>query len=231
MIIPAILEDTFEDIEKNLRIIEEVSPVVQIDIIDGSMYKDKSFLDINKLGNLNSKSDVTIHLMVNDPGVFVKKKGIFIPASKSKIKGVSTIITQLIPNATLENFIKISKDLGYKVGLSINADQDNSLLDSFIKDIDLVQFMGVIPGRQGNEFIPKVLDKIKDFKNRYPAMKTQIDGGVNEATLPLVLETGVDNIVVGSAIFNSEYPKKKFLEFSSVLEKRNTAHGSGIYNK
>ena len=282
MIIPAILEDTYEDIEKNLRVIEETSPIVQIDIIDGSMYEDKSFTDINKIGELNSKSEITVHLMVNDPRDFILKKGIFSYAKKSKINGVSTIITQLIldektdkeiveysnilegaldkagykdgyemddtakktteilrspPMKTLSSnykvigkFIKKAKRVGYKVGISVNANHDISILEPFLKDIDVVQFMGVIPGKQGNEFIPKVLDRIREFRNLHPTMKTQIDGSVNETTLPQILETGVDNIVVGSAIFNSEDPKKKYLEFSSFLEKRKTAHEQGVYN-
>ncbi len=232
MVIPGILEETFEKVEEKIRLVEEVSPVVQVDVVDDTLVPGKTFLEVGKLGSLNTPADITIHFMVENPVKFIKRTKFFIPIIKRKIRGVSTVITQLIPNETLEDFIKVTKDLGYKVGLSINTNQDNSLLDPFVKDIDLIQFMGVIPGKQGSEFIPKVLDKIKDFKNRYPTMKTQIDGGINEITLPLVLETSVDNIVVGSAIFNSEDPKKKYLEFSSYFdEKRNTAHGSGIYNK
>jgi ribulose-phosphate 3-epimerase len=84
--------------------------------------------------------------------------------------------------------------------------------------------MSVIPGKQGGNFIPEVLNKIRNFEKRYPNITTQIDGGVNETTLPRVLETGVDNIVVGSAIFSSEDPRKKFLEFSKSFNER-TAHG------
>jgi pentose-5-phosphate-3-epimerase len=127
-------------------------------------------------------------------------------------------------NKIITKFINDIKSIGYKVGLSIDPFHNISLLEPFIHEIDLVQFMSVIPGKQGGNFIPEVLDKIKEFRKRYSHITTQIDGGVNGTTLPQVLETGVDNIVVGSAIFNSEDPRKKFLEFSKSFNER-TAHG------
>ena len=218
MIIPGILEDTFEKVEQKVRLIEDFSPTIQIDVTDDTLIQGKTFLEIEKLGSLRSPSDITIHFMVENPINFINKSNDKNTVNTGRINGVSTIITQLLNREDLEEFIKFSKDLGYKVGLSINTDQDNSLLYHYIKDIDLVQFMSVIPGRQGNEFIPTVLNKIRNFKSLYPTMKTQVDGGINEATLPLVLETGVDNEVIGSAILSSENPKEKYFEFLSKVD-------------
>jgi ribulose-phosphate 3-epimerase len=80
--------------------------------------------------------------------------------------------------------------------------------------------MGVIPGKQGNKFIPEVIQKISIFKEEFPNIKTQIDGGVNKQNIYEILKSGVDNVVVGSAIFNTSNPKDEMLEFLKILEER-----------
>ena len=51
-------------------------------------------------------------------------------------------------------------------------------------------------------------------------MKTQIDGGVNKQNISEILKSGVDNVAVGSAIFNTSNPKNEMLEFLKILEER-----------
>lgn len=222
MIIPGILEPTFKKVAEKIKTVDEISTIIQIDIADNKLVNGKTFREVEKLRGLNAKSDLTVHLMVKNPAKFLKRNRKFFLLSASKISGVSTVITQLLDEATIKNFITFAKKLGYKVGISINIDQNNSLLDQYINDIDLVQFMAIVPGKQGNDFLPQVLPKITEFKRDFPSVTTQIDGGVNENTLPQILKTGVDNIVVGSAIFNSESPKEKYLEFSKA------AYGSSV---
>lgn len=225
MIIPAILEENFDEVKRKIKLLEDVASVVQVDIVDGTIVEGKTFSDIQKLRNINSETDISVHFMVKNPLEFIKTSIFFNISNKTKIPTVSTLVTQMIKSNDLDNFINFSEKHGYKIGLSINSDEDFTVLEPYLERLHLIQFMGVVPGKQGNPLIPKVLDKIKLFKNRFPDIKTQIDGGVNETTLPRILETGVDNIVIGSAIFNSENPKEKFLEFSNIFNER-TAHGS-----
>jgi ribulose-phosphate 3-epimerase len=220
MIIPGILEETFEQALERIRSVESVSPEIQIDIADGILVDGKTFFDIEKLNSVKLESDLSLHFMTNNPVTFLKRSHYLFPLFAKKIKVVSTVITQVIDYNQTEDFINLAKKLGYKVGLSLNYDQDIISLDPFLDKLDLVQFMSVIPGKQGNDFIPTVLEKIKHFKTSYPSIKTQIDGGINENNLLQVLATGVDNVIIGSAIFNSENPKTKYLEFSE------TAYGS-----
>ena len=46
-----------------------------------------------------------------------------------------------------------------------------------------------------------VLEKIADFRKRYPETETAIDGGVKESNIAQIARTGVDVIYIGSAIF------------------------------
>lgn len=220
MIIPAILEPTFQKTVDKLKIIENAASIIQIDIADNKLVEGKTFLDIEKLDKLETKAELQIHLMVENPVAFLNKNRKFIPFTTVKINNVSTVFTQIVEPEKMNAFFKLAKKLGYKTGISINTDQDNELINPYIEKTTFVQFMAIIPGKQGNSFIPKVIEKIDEFKKAHPSVTTQIDGGINETTLPKVLQTRVDNIVIGSAIFNSENPEEKYLEFSK------TAHGS-----
>ena len=219
MVIPGILEPSFEQAVEKIRIAEDFSPVIQIDVADNKLVEGKTFLDIEKLDKLETKAELQIHLMVKSPLEFLKKNKKFIPFTTMKIRNVSTVFTQLVDPIQMKTFFKLARKLGYKTGVSINTDQDITLIDPYVEDIDFAQFMAIIPGKQGNAFIPAVISKITAFKKTHPSITTQVDGGMNDTTLPQVLKTGVDNVVIGSAIFTSGSPKDKYLEFSK------TAHG------
>ena len=220
MIIPAILEKDIKECERKIKLVEGACPAVQIDILDNTIVPGETFQDLQNLEEIKTLADITIHFMVKDPINLIRKLGFLFPPNTTKINGVSTLITQVADIQETENFLKYAKDLGYKTGISINSDQDILPLEGLIQGADIIQFMGVEPGKQGGEFIPSVLEKIKNFKNKYPEKTTQIDGGINDANITSVLETGVDNIIIGSAIFNSDDPKKKLLEFSTIFEQK-----------
>ena len=227
MIIPAILEKDLKNIINKVDLVKDVAKTIQIDVLDNTLIKEKTFTDLNKLKNIKTDIEIIIHLMVDDPKKYIKKlNGSFI-FSKGKISNVSTFITQLTEDKNkIMEFIKLAKNSGYRAGISINTDQDTFLLIPFLDKIDVIQFMGVDPGKQGNKFLPEVIDKIIDFKNKFPDVETLIDGGIRDNNFQSVVKTGVDNIVIGSSIFNTENPKQKFIEFSKLFEEgRKTAHG------
>ena len=48
------------------------------------------------------------------------------------------------------------------------------------------------------------MDKIRALRERAPGIIISVDGGVSLDTAPELIEAGVNRLVVGSAIFNSE---------------------------
>ena len=78
--------------------------------------------------------------------------------------------------------------------------------------IDLVLVMSVEPGFGGQKFDESCLNKI-NFLNIYRKENKlkyliEVDGGINFLTAPLVIEKGVDVMVVGSYLFNSDNMKE-----------------------
>lgn len=75
--------------------------------------------------------------------------------------------------------------------------------------------MTVDPGFGGQKFLPETtakLDLLRELRGKTDGYdyKLEVDGGVNEATMPEVQNHGVDLAVAGSAVFDGIDAKKNF---------------------
>jgi ribulose-phosphate 3-epimerase len=69
--------------------------------------------------------------------------------------------------------------------------------------IDFVLVMSVNPGFGGQQFIPKVLPKIKQLRSVYQG-DIAVDGGVNAITAKEIIRAGANILVAGSYIFGAK---------------------------
>jgi ribulose-phosphate 3-epimerase len=199
MIIPAIFEKEFNNVLHKVKLVEGEARLIQIDIADGKLVDGNTFQDISKLDEIQTDASFEIHLMVENPLDFLK----------NKVKKVTKISCHVEAETDLGEFINKAKELGYKTGLSLNPETPINTLDAYIYDIDFVQLMTVSPGSQGREFQKSVLKKVVELKDKHPDIPVQVDGGVNEENLLLVLNTGVNDVVIGSAIFSDGTKKPR----------------------
>lgn len=206
MIVPGIFEKDFEEVKRKLRLVEQVAPLVQIDIADGILVDGKTFLTTEKLNEIETKTKLELHLMVTNPTNYV-----------TKINNVKNIYAQ-VEGQGITEFITQCKTLGYKTGLSLNPETPLAVLEPLINHIDLVQFMTVIPGGQGRTLETDVLIKIKEFKEKHPQIPAQADGGFNEATVDLFAKAGLDTVEAGSAIFGKENPAETYTYLNNLFK-------------
>ena len=174
-IIPAILAKTEEEYSKKLKKIEESDTFregwVHIDLMDGEFVEEKSIEPeiINKYPTGLKKE---VHLMVQNPQGWI-----------DKLKNVDRIIVHGEVGGNFKN-------------IAINPDTPISILDNFQPEIVLI--MGVHPGKQGQEFILEVLEKIKQLKAMGGNFKIGVDGGITPENAKLIEDAGADYLVVGS---------------------------------
>ena len=207
MIIPVILESNFEEIKRKLSVVDGGAELIQIDVCDGIFAKEKTYLDVFEISKIHTKSDLEIHLMVENPLDFVKVK----------IGNVVSMCSQIESPGNFDLFIQNARKLNYRVGVSLNPETEIGSVEKYINKVDYLQFLAVDPGTKGGKMIEGVIEKIKEFRKKYPNIIIQIDGGVKESNLLSLLQIGVNNAVIGSEIFNSKNPKVKLKELKAML--------------
>jgi ribulose-phosphate 3-epimerase len=115
-----------------------------------------------------------------------------------------------------DSVIQQLKKIYPSVGISLNPSTPVEVIPEYLLEkIDLILLMSVNPGFGGQSFIAGTLDKAKKLsklrdEKKYN-FKIQIDGGINDQTSKLAIDSGVDVLVAGSYVFgepNKDYQKR-----------------------
>jgi len=86
-------------------------------------------------------------------------------------------------------------------------------LESLTKLLDGVLIMSVNPGFAKQKFMPVVIPKIQQLREKFDG-NIAVDGGINELSAPEVVKAGANILATASYFFGSENPKEtvKFLK-------------------
>ena len=80
------------------------------------------------------------------------------------------------------------------------------MLEDILSMLDMALIMTVNPGFGGQKFIPEMLPKITRLRElidqRELHCDIEVDGGVHETIVPLVVQAGANLLVAGSAVYN-----------------------------
>jgi ribulose-phosphate 3-epimerase len=108
------------------------------------------------------------------------------------------------------SLIDEARSLGLRVGLAANPDTPFAAVAPFLGDIDLLLLMTVFPGFGGQSFIGDVMGKVNEARREVDsnelALDIEVDGGIDVATAPIVVEAGANVLVAGSAVFSRPDP-------------------------
>ena len=192
-IIPSLLVYNEEECKIKIASLGQSVSMIQLDIADGIFVANKTWAD-PKVVAACAQTEIELHLMVQNP-LEELLRWREIPL----IKRVHFHFESMSEN--IDNTILAIREAGYEVGIALRPETSIDVLEPYINDIDAVLFLSVEPGAQGREFQSTVLEKIKEFRTRGYNHFVEIDGGVNEITLPKIIAAGVDAVCPGSAIF------------------------------
>ena len=195
---PSILSADFSQLGKEIKKLEDGgADLIHVDVMDGHFVPNLTIGPpvIKALRNY-TKLPFDVHLMISPVHKYIKN---FAEAG-------SDIIT-IHPEATenLNESISLIKRLNKKVGISLNPDTNISVIESELKNIDLVLVMSVFPGFGGQKFIPETIKKIKDLKEikdkKTYNFDIEVDGGINFLNSKDVINAGANILVSGTTIF------------------------------
>ena len=197
---PSILSADFSQLGNEIKRLEEGgADLIHVDVMDGHFVPNLTIgPPVIKALKKNCSIKFDVHLMISPVHKYID----------AYADAGADIIT-IHPEATddLSASIKKIKDLGKKVGVSLNPETKVSIIKDHLEQIDLVLIMSVNPGFGGQKFMPEVLDKIKELKNIQKEQNIdfdiEIDGGINFENSKIAIEAGANILVSGTTIFKS----------------------------
>lgn len=204
----SILNSDFKNLENEIKRCDDAGcKWLHFDVMDGHFVPNISFgyHVLNCIKNVSNQVK-DVHLMISEPKKY----------AKNFIDSGAEIITFHLEAMNSEkeviDLIEYIQSLKCKVGISIKPNTNPSLLIPYLRMIDLVLVMSVEPGFGGQLFNEGCLSKIEYLDNYRKENKCryliEVDGGINFFTAPLVIEKGVDVLVAGSYLFNSDDMKE-----------------------
>lgn len=197
--VPSILSADFTRLADQVKAAEAAGAQrIQIDVMDGHFVPNITMgpMIVEAVRRCTSLP-LEAHLMITNPQDFLEK---FARA------GADVLIVHQEVCPHLHRVIQQIKATGKQAGVALNPSTPVSLLVDMLALLDLVLIMTVNPGFGGQDFIPETLPKISRLRQMIDArelpVEIEVDGGIHEQTVPLVVKAGATLLVAGSAVYN-----------------------------
>jgi ribulose-phosphate 3-epimerase len=181
-IIPAILATDTPDLKSKLAEIPSDIKMVHVDVLEQDFWVD---IDI----------DFEAHLMVKEPDQII---------GKWVERGAKRIIVHSLGGGT-------AKLGGVEIGLGVEIDIPLEEIFPVVPQVNFVHLMSIDAlGTQGDNFEPRIFDRIKEVKEKFPQLPISVDGGIGLENFQKLIEVGVDRLIIGShfkEVWNSQTKK------------------------
>ena len=171
---------------------------LHLDIMDGQFVPNISFGPevVRVLRPAVRKLEFDVHLMCEKPEILLE------PFAKA---GADRITVHVELGESVNDLIWRIRKLGKKVGLAVNPPTQIGLVEPFLKQVDLVLVMTVVPGFGGQPFIQETLPKIQQVAEWRRELnlnyRIEVDGGINFQTAVECAKAGADTFVSGTGLF------------------------------
>jgi len=213
LVAPSILAANFNKLGDQIEMINRSeADFVHCDVMDGVFVPNISFgMPIIQAVNQISKKPLDVHLMIVNPEKYI---------SEFWQAGASVITVHYEACTHLHRTIQQIKNLGIKASVCLNPHTPVTLLEDIISELDMVLLMSVNPGFGGQLFIENTYRKAIALKEMILRQNSsaliEVDGGVNFEVGKKLYDCGVDILVAGSFVFNSENPIETIAELKRL---------------
>ncbi len=204
LIVPSILSADFARLGDELAMCEAGgADMIHVDVMDGRFVPNLSYgAKVIETVRRCTTLPIDVHLMVVEPDNY------FDDFASAGATGM-TIHVEAAPH--LDRQLARIRELGCRVGVTLNPATPLGTLDEIVREIDLLLIMSVNPGYGGQRFLEYTVDKIARARRMLDAAGSrallEVDGGISRDTILRCRRAGADTFVAGNANFAAADPR------------------------
>ncbi|MBR1744000.1 MAG: ribulose-phosphate 3-epimerase [Lachnospiraceae bacterium] len=200
-IAPSILAADFNILGAQIAELEKNGiEMLHIDVMDGMFVPSISFgFPVISSIRKECRMFFDVHLMIERPERYVKE---FV------ISGADSITVHAEACEDLNQTIDLIHDSGVKCGIALNPETEIERVLPYLEKTDMILVMSVRPGFGGQRFREETLKKAEFLRDLRSEEKhhffIEMDGGINKRTKEMAINSGVDILVAGTAVFSGD---------------------------
>ena len=214
LVSPSLLAADFGNLANDVLLINKsMADWIHCDIMDGLFVPNISFgFPIIKHVKKIAKKPLDVHLMIMDPDRYL---------TRFREAGADILTVQYEACVHLQRTVTEIRNLGMKAGVAINPHTPVMLLKNILQYIDMVLIMTVNPGFGGQSFIMESYNKIAELRKMIDEggynVLIEVDGGIDTENARKLIETGVNVLVAGNSVFNSDDPVETIRRLKELI--------------
>ena len=202
VIAPSILSADFARLGEEVEnVVSAGADWIHFDVMDNHYVSNLTIgpMVCNALREYGIKVPIDVHLMVEPVDELIKNFA---------ESGATYISFHAEASPDVVHSLELIKDKKCKAALALNPDVPLNSIENHYDRLDMVLLMSVFPGFAGQEFMPSVLDKVKQLRDvldrKNLQVRIEIDGGIKLDNISQTALSGADTFVSGSAIFGEK---------------------------